>query len=194
MSTGFDRIRNDAELQDHWLRRLLAFVIDSVIVSAFIFVIAVIVSIPYIIIGAITGLPAYLFNPFAFPFFTGICSLLYFAFSESIYGTTLGKRIMNLKTTTLDGQKPTLSMAFLRNATKIYWIAILIDTLVGLATVGDPHQRATDRAAGTIVVASGASPFPRVTVAQPAVRLCSNCGQKIAADVKYCPYCGKEQA
>jgi len=56
-------------------------------------------------------------------------------------------------------------LAFIRNISKIYWIIVLIDTVIGLATPGDPHQKVTDRIAGTTVVSTGTSPVAAVTAA-----------------------------
>ena len=193
MSTGFERIGRDSQLQDHWIRRLVAFIIDSVIVGAFTLIIAAIIWIPFILMAVATGLPWYLFNPFSFPFFAGVLSVLYFTLLETHYGSTFGKKIMNLKTTKLDGQKPPLDLAFIRNASKIYWILVLIDTAIGLATPGDPHQKVTDRIAGTIVVSTAASPLAGVTAAKPATKICPYCGKRLPANAKYCLYCGKEQ-
>ncbi|NWF86659.1 RDD family protein [Candidatus Bathyarchaeota archaeon] len=193
MSTGFEKIGKDTQLQDHWLRRLVAFVIDSIIVGVFTLVIALIISLLSMLMALTTGLPWYMLNPFSFPFFAGILSILYFSLMETYYGTTLGKNIMSLKTVKLDGQKPTLDLALLRNASKIYWVIVLLDTIIGLATPGNPYQRITDRVASTTVISKGASPLPSTAAVEPSTRVCSNCDYKIPADAKYCPHCGKEQ-
>jgi uncharacterized RDD family membrane protein YckC len=166
MSTGFERIGKDSQLQDHWIRRTVAFIIDSIIIGAFTLIIAIIISIPLGLMSFATGLPWYLLNPLSFPFFAGILSVLYFSLMEAYYGAPFGKNIMKLKATTLNGQKPTLDLAFLRNVSKIYWILVLLDAIIGLATPGDPHQKITDRVAGTTVVSEGTSPLPSVAVAQ----------------------------
>ncbi|MFQ6068769.1 MAG: RDD family protein [Candidatus Bathyarchaeia archaeon] len=158
MSTGFERIGRDSRLQDHWIRRLVAFIIDSIILAIGTLIIAAIVAMPFIIMAAATGLPWFVFNPFTFPFFAGVLSVLYFALLESYYGWTFGKRIMNLKTIDLGGQKPPLDVAFIRNISKIYWILVLMDVVIGLATPGDPHQKVSDRMAGTTVVSTTTPP------------------------------------
>jgi len=191
MSTGFERIGKDSQLQDYWIRRLVAFIIDSIIIIACTLIIIAIIAIPLIILGVMTGFPWYLLDPFLFLFFVGILSVLYFTFFETYYGSTFGKRIMNLKTTKLDGQKPSLDLVFIRNLSKIYWVLVLIDTVIGLATPGDPHQKLSDRYAGTIVASTGVSPFPSVAAAKPAVNFCPYCGQKLPENAGYCPYCGK---
>ncbi|NWG11052.1 RDD family protein [Candidatus Bathyarchaeota archaeon] len=194
MSTGFERIGKDSQLQDHWIRRLVAFIVDTIIVSAITLLIAAIISLLFNLIAATTGLPWYVLNPFSFPFFAGILSTIYFSLMETYYGATFGKNIMNLKTVTLNGQKPPLDATFLRNASKIYWILILLDTIIALATPGDPYQRMTDRVAGTTVISKGASPLPSITAATQSSKICSQCGNKISQDAKYCPHCGKEQS
>ncbi|UCE95997.1 MAG: RDD family protein [Candidatus Bathyarchaeota archaeon] len=151
MSTGFERIGHDSQLQDHWIKRLIAFIIDCIIVFIGTLIIAAVVTIPLIVLTAATGLPWFLFNPLVGPFFLGILSILYFALLESFYGWTFGKKIMNLKTIKLGGQKPSLDTAFIRNISKIHLILVLIDVIIGLATPGDPHQKISDRIAGTTV-------------------------------------------
>ena len=193
MSTGFETIGRDSQLQDHWIRRLVAFIIDSIIVSVCTFIIAAIIIAPLVLIGAATGLPRYISDPFSFPFFAGILSVLYFTFFETYYGWTFGKRIMNLETIKLDGQKLSLDLALIRNISKIYWILVLIDTVIGFATKGDTHQKATDRIAGTTVVSTGASPVTAITVAQRTAKFCSYCKQRLPEEAKYCLNCGKEQ-
>jgi uncharacterized RDD family membrane protein YckC len=153
MSTGFEKIGSDSKLQDHWIRRLIAFIIDCVIVVIGTFIIGVIIFVPLIIVAAATGLPWILFNPWAFPFLAGLLSLIYSALLESFYGWTFGKKIMNLRVQKVSGQKLSLDLALIRNASKIYWILVLVDVIVGLATPGDPHQKIGDRMAGTTVTA-----------------------------------------
>jgi uncharacterized RDD family membrane protein YckC len=194
MPTGFERLGNDSQLQDHWIRRLVAFIIDSILVSVATFIITIIIWIPLILMAAATGLPWNQFNPFSFPLYSGLLSVLYFTLFETYSGSTFGKRIMNLKTTSLDGQRPSLTSAFIRNVSKIYWILVLVDTLIGLASSGDPRQKVTDRVAGTIVVSTSVSPLRQAASNQTGEKFCPHCGQKLSAEAKYCPYCGKEQS
>ncbi len=159
MSTGFEKIGSDSGLQDHWIRRLVAFIIDAIIVGIGTFIIALIIFIPFALVAAATGLPWILFNPLAFPFFLGILAVLYYALLESQYGWTFGKKIMNLNTVKVGGQKPPLDKAFIRNVSKIYWVLVLIDVIIGLATPGDPHQKISDRFAGTTVVLASTATY-----------------------------------
>ena len=84
----------------------------------------------------------------------GILFVLYAALLESMWGATIGKQIMNLKVTTMDGRLPTLDRTLIRSVSKIYPLLFLIDIVVGMATIGDPHQKISDRFAGTTVVST----------------------------------------
>jgi uncharacterized RDD family membrane protein YckC len=90
----------------------------------------------------------------SFDFLSGLLHFLYAAVIESTWGATIGKQIMNLKTTRLDGAKATIDRTLLRNLSKIHGLLWLIDVIVGMATVGDPHQKISDRYVGTTVVST----------------------------------------
>lgn len=194
MSSGFEKLGSDSRLQDHWLRRLIAFIVDSVIVSLAILVIFGIISLILIIASSFSGISLPFFDFLTFPLYTGIGSVLYFALLEHVYGQTFGKYVMRLKVSDTQNRQLTLGQAFVRNISKIYWIALLLDLIVGLAMTGDPHQKASDRLIGTMVDSTTAEPmFIKPETPVPG-KNCSSCGKPVPAEAKYCPYCGKEQA
>jgi uncharacterized RDD family membrane protein YckC len=149
MSTVFDKIGTDRQLQDHWLRRLIAGIIDSIIISIVSLIISVLVAIPALFVG---GAASFIIGGFSF--LNGVLFFLYAAFLESNRGTTIGKQIMNLKVTTTEGNAASLNRTLIRNISKIHGLLWLIDTLIGMATVGDPYQKYSDRFAGTTVVST----------------------------------------
>jgi uncharacterized RDD family membrane protein YckC len=163
--TGFDQLGSDQALQGHWLRRVVALVIDAVVVTAALAIIFLVIWVPFAIGSLLVGVPAgfpdlpFFFSPFGFlftfPFLAGLLYLLYFAFAESSYGTTLGKRAMGLRVETTTGTRVGLDKGFLRNLSKLHWILLLLDVVVGLATTGDARQKFSDRFAGTRVVPIG---------------------------------------
>ena len=66
---------------------------------------------------------------------------------------TLGKRtVMGLQVQTINGGKVAFDKAFIRNISKIYWLLLLLDWLLGIVTPGNKLQKYTDRMAGTIVI------------------------------------------
>jgi uncharacterized RDD family membrane protein YckC len=156
--TGFELLRDDKTVQNHWMRRLIAFVIDAAIVTVALVIIAVVVSIPYLV-----GLSFSSTTVGAFPawwgawlgfWFGGIGSLilfLYFFLSEGLYGRTIGKEIMGLRVERVDGKRMDMRSSLIRNISKIYWVLLLIDVAVGLGTHGEMSQKWSDRYVGTKV-------------------------------------------
>jgi uncharacterized RDD family membrane protein YckC len=153
-ATGFAKIYYNRNLQGYWIRRLVAIVIDAVLIGVATLIFELIVFFATAVSTNVAfGLPWWSMNSWVFPFSAGIPLFLYSALTEYYYGSTLGKRIMMLKVVWGEGKKPPANVAFLRNATKIYWLALLLDIVVALAmSKRDPTQKYTDTFAGTMVV------------------------------------------
>src|SRR2546430_3717068 len=47
--TGFELLRDDKSVQNHWARRLIAYIIDVALVAVVLAIIAIVVSIPFLI-------------------------------------------------------------------------------------------------------------------------------------------------
>jgi uncharacterized RDD family membrane protein YckC len=146
--SAFEKIGNDRLLQDHWLRRLIAGIIDSIIIWVVTSIILALVAIPALVLGVV---PAFIGTS---SLLQGVLFFLYAWFMEFSRGATLGKQIMNLKVTTTQGALPSPDKALLRNVSKIHWVLWLVDTLVGMALPGDPHQKYSDRWVGTTVAST----------------------------------------
>lgn len=138
--TAAERILSEGALQQHWVKRAIAILIDSIIVG-----------IATAILGLLIGVSG-IFNWLALPFVMGLIYVLYFTITKSIDGYTLGKRIVNIRVETVDGRKPSLQSAFIRNISKIHFLILLLDTLGGFFTSKDNHQRYVDQIANTTVV------------------------------------------
>jgi uncharacterized RDD family membrane protein YckC len=156
--TGFELLRDDKNVQNHWARRVIALVIDAVIVTVALAIIAVVASIPFLIglnFAFTTGgaFPAW-WNAWWGVWLGGLIPLvvfLYFFLAEGLYGRTLGKEIMGLRVQRVDGKPMDFRNSFVRNISKIYWILLLIDVAVGLGTHGEMSQKWSDRYIGTKV-------------------------------------------
>ncbi len=135
------------------MKRFLAYFIDALVVYA---VIGLVV--------AATVLPAYItsivvpgYAPPASPFggffgaFAGLLFVLYFTVAEATYGKTIGKGVMGLRVITASGGKPPLGVSFLRNFSKINWVLLLLDVVVGLALEAGYTKKFSDRFLGTSV-------------------------------------------
>ena len=78
--------------------------------------------------------------------------VLYAFVLDVSWGGTLGKRVLGLRVQTVNGGRITYNQSFIRNISKIYWLLVLLDWLIGIATPGDRRQKYTDRIAGVTVV------------------------------------------
>ncbi len=138
MVTGFDVLHSNTPLQKHWLKRVIAYVIDLLFSSFVVYVIMMALGllIPNMIIY---------FFPVA-----GMVQVFYSAVFEYYKRQTLGKIILDLQVEPLKASLE-LNDCLLRNISKVHGVLVLLDTLVGLATEGDPRQRYTDRIAYTTV-------------------------------------------
>jgi uncharacterized RDD family membrane protein YckC len=136
----------------HWLLRLVAFIIDSIIIAIPTGIIWFIITLS----AAFTG--SYFFFAYGawlvFPLILGIIQVLYFVILDVTWGATIGKRILGFQVQMTTGGKVPFDKAFIRNISKIYWLLLVLDWLIGVVTAGaDRRQKYTDRIAGTTVVA-----------------------------------------
>ena len=155
--TGLELLKDDKSVQNHWARRVIAILIDSAIVSVAVAVISAIAVIPYLVgFGFPTSssaFPAWWTGWWGFWFggAIGLVLFVYFFLAEGLYGRTIGKEIMGLRVERLDGKPVNFRSSLVRNISKIYWVLLLIDVLVGLGTHGEMSQKWTDRFIGTKV-------------------------------------------
>ena len=135
---------------NHWILRIVAFIIDSIIIGIVASIIYFFVILSIIASGGLW----FLWGPvLLLGLLLGVLEVLYFMFMDASYGATLGKRVLGLHVQMVDGSKVTFDKAFIRNISKIFWLFLLIDWLLGIATPGqDQRQKYTDRIAGTTVV------------------------------------------
>jgi uncharacterized RDD family membrane protein YckC len=146
----------------HWIIRLVALIIDSIICL-----------IPYAIIYAIIVVADTHFfrygGFFVGPFIFGIIEVIYFVILEVYWGgATIGKRILGLQVQLVNGGKVTMEKSLIRNITKIYWLFLLLDWLVAILTPGnDRRQKYSDRYAGTTVVQVGRAPIGSTPPSSP---------------------------
>ena len=156
MRRRFEEIRASGSLQNLWMRRVVAFVIDSIILL-------IILAIVNAVLALVLLVPSLIFSFNLFGgFFSGFSTLLsliivwgYYTLFEGSTSATVGKRIMDLRVRPLRGRM-SFTKAFIRNFTKawlpVIFLLFLLDLIIGLATRGDPRQRFSDVIADTSVV------------------------------------------
>ena len=135
MTTGIEILERDDKLKGHWLLRTAAYLID------------------YVLIYMIFWVPSIVLFGFFWVFTTtaGVVMFIYCMVMEAHFGGTLGKLILGLRTVSMS-EPLDIKKTAMRSLAKIYVPLVLVDTIIGLATEGDPRQRYTDRIAGTMVV------------------------------------------
>jgi uncharacterized RDD family membrane protein YckC len=153
--TGFEVLRDDKGVQNHWAKRVVAFIIDTAIVSIAVIILALIFAIPFLIGTTFPGGPA-VFSWWwvVGGVFGGILPLIvlgYFILAEGLYGRTLGKQIMGLRVERVDGKAVDLWSAIVRNISKINIVLLILDVAVGLGMHGEMSQKFSDRYVGTKV-------------------------------------------
>jgi uncharacterized RDD family membrane protein YckC len=148
-TSGFDTLTKDSTAQSYWIERLVAYFIDAVIVFVILGILLALVAVSFFFAGGF-GAFGLFFGTFAL--LGGIIFVLYFTVTESSSGASIGKRLFHLKVQSKTGANPTFSEAFIRNISKIYWLLLLLDVIIGLATSKGYQQKWTDEYVGTKVV------------------------------------------
>jgi uncharacterized RDD family membrane protein YckC len=141
MVTGFDYLSQDKVLQEHWLRRFVAIVIDFAIVYTPIWLLFVLIGEPWLFPG----------------FLSGILLFMYATVLDSSIGGTVGKLVMSMKSVPISGRM-SFAQALMRNVSKVFPVLLLLDWIIGMAVdTRDPRQKWTDQIAHTSVIVYGQS-------------------------------------
>ena len=139
MSSALDQVLENKQAQEFWLRRLVAIIIDALII--------------YIPIMAMTSIAWSMGFLGQVPWvISGSLLVLYTALFESEIGYTIGKRIMGLEVVSLDPRPYDLRRAIIRNITKIHGIFLIIDLLLGVLAEDRTNMRYLDTVVAAEVV------------------------------------------
>ncbi len=130
-------------MQGSWGRRFIALVIDAVIITLFSWIL---VALIYPVVASTNSLQILGYWLILVAFII----IVYFTYFEGKYGVTPGKNLMKLKVKAQNGEM-SYNKAFIRNLSKILWLPLIVDLLVGFI-FGSPRQRYLDRLAKTEVV------------------------------------------
>jgi len=147
--SGIDSVIREPAAQEYWVQRIVAFAIDAIIVYLVLGVLAVAFALPFFAISSIGTMAAMITGVLSFV--AGIVLVLYFAFFEMYAGTSFGKRVMGLVVKSRSGGNPSAVEAFARNISKIHWVLLFLDIIVGLAISKEYTQKFSDRFVGTYV-------------------------------------------
>lgn len=153
MVTGFDIIGSNKALQDHWVRRIIAIIVDTLVVYIPLFFIFNI-----ILFVTLSSWGWWYWWGWLWPLVYGLLFFLYFIILETAMGATIGKRLLNLRVVTTTGQPLGIGPVIVRNISKIvvlHWL----DMIIGMITDGDPRQKFTDRVMNVTVTRTDAGAY-----------------------------------
>ena len=137
MPTGFDYLGQDRALQNHWLKRFLAIVVD-----------AVLIYVPIVVFVSVLAGRHF----FSAGLLSGLALFAYSSLFDCAVGGSVGKIIVHMKSVSMTGQL-TLSQSLVRNASKVFALFLLLDWIIGMAVeTRDPRQKWTDQVAHTSVI------------------------------------------
>jgi uncharacterized RDD family membrane protein YckC len=105
-------------------RRIVAYIIDFFVVSAVMWILSYFLS---IIFSPIDVGSVYAYLPYLAP----ILGFVYFVICEKAKGASIGKALMFLEVRSKNGSYINWPQAIVRNLTKIYWVPIIFDWLIG---------------------------------------------------------------
>ncbi|KZX15380.1 RDD family protein [Methanobrevibacter filiformis] len=114
-------------------KRIIAYIADFFVISAFLWIFAQILA--FIVIPHSMFL---IYNYFIY--LLPIIIIVYFVLLEKIKGTTVGKHLMFLKVKSNTGGSISFFQAILRNISKLYWLPIILDILIGYLTGGSKDR------------------------------------------------------
>ncbi len=128
-----------------WGERFVAWLIDVIIIGFFVGILSAFTGFNW------TPLP---FLPTWIPFFNislgGLFFFLYWMIMDGNYGQSLGKMIMHIKITRLDGSPISMGAAAIESFGKQF--LLLLDLILGLILYPNTQQRLFNYVSGTIVI------------------------------------------
>ena len=105
-------------------KRVVAYVLDFFVLSALMWIVSFFL---FSAIGAKNIYQVYQFLPFV----VAALILVYFVLTEKLFAASIGKAIMHLQVKSKNGANISWIQAIIRNLTKIYWVPIIFDWLIG---------------------------------------------------------------
>jgi len=142
----------------NWIDRFIAWLIDFIIVSIGLGIIFAVISLPFWIAfshwfdgSTYMNMASRNIGPPWLPYIiSSIVFMAYWTYFESTTGQSIGKRVLHLRTTDLDGKSIDLKIAAIESLGKAFLLPI--DVLLGWIFTNDKRQRMFNRVSDSIVV------------------------------------------
>lgn len=111
-------------------KRVIAYIIDFFVVSSIMWILSYFI---FAVMAPSAVYSVYKYLIYIVPIFI----YLYFVLCEMKFGATVGKAVMYLVVKSKNGADISLPQALVRNLSKIYWVPIIFDWLIGKFLKGD---------------------------------------------------------
>jgi len=135
----------------YWSERFVAWLIDVVIIGAIVGLLKALFLVAWPGFVWVPGVPNWI--PFMDFGASNIIYFLYWMLSEGIYGQSIGKMIMRIKVTKIDGRIPNMGQAAIESIGKAFLLPI--DIIVGWIFYSKRRQRLFSYLSNTVVVKLG---------------------------------------
>ncbi len=133
-----------------WGDRILAYIIDAIIFGIFFGILGFLVALPTI--SFVESMPYFRYTPFTSSGLRDVVFFVYLLWMDHAYGASIGKMIMKVKVTNLNGGPITLGQAALESFGKAFGPLILLDVILGWIFTTQKSQRIFTYLAQTIVI------------------------------------------
>jgi uncharacterized RDD family membrane protein YckC len=131
-----------------WIDRFIAWLIDFIIVSVGLGILFAVLSFPYWFDNTNMNMAYRSVGPFNY-IISSLVFMAYWTYFESTTGQSIGKKLLHLKTTTLDGKKIEAKTAAIESFGKAFLLPI--DVILGWIFTNNKRQRIFNRVSNTIV-------------------------------------------
>jgi len=133
-----------------WGDRIIAYIIDAVIVGAAAALIKTLIAVPSFYWAGMMGYPGLRSVPWMDLGFDNILYFIYFLWMDLSFGQSVGKMVMKIRVTNLDGGRINLT----QGAIEVFGKAFLLplDVIIGWFFLGEKSQRLFTFLAQTIVL------------------------------------------
>src|SRR3989442_2755482 len=132
-----------------WIDRFIAWLIDFIIVSIALGILFAVLSFPYWFDNTNMNMAYRSVGPFNY-IISSLVFMAYWSYFESTTGQSIGKKLLHLKTTTLDGKKIDAKTAAIESFGKAFLLPI--DVILGWIFTNNERQRIFNRVSNTIVI------------------------------------------
>jgi uncharacterized RDD family membrane protein YckC len=132
-----------------WIDRFIAWLIDFIIVSIGLGILFVVLSFPYWFDNTNMNMAYRSVGPFNY-IISSLVFMAYWTYFESTAGQSIGKKLLHLKTTDLDGKNIDVKTAVIESFGKAFLLPL--DVILGWIFTNNKRQRIFNRASNTIVI------------------------------------------